>query len=165
MSSMRRVRAVVVATSLLSFGCHQYFVPERALDAYVSLPRAERKTAVVPAERNDGARVFVLGRDVKPLAATRGELRHVQVARGRTAVGIVLAIEGAILLATGIGVAVASTGERTCDNDACNAVADAIIGGTLAGIGGVELIIGATLTGTGARVEVPAGNPRFRYLP
>jgi hypothetical protein len=152
----------------------RYFVPDRSLDAWTALPRAERANAVVPAERGAGGpTVYIHGSDTKPLREMRGDKRRVKTARAATYVAITLLIEGGTLLLSGLPIAIAAaTGpQQTCTmsmGDACGggSAFAAILGGTLAGMGGVELIVGGILLNSGTRsFEVPRGQPGVVYLP
>jgi hypothetical protein len=166
---MRQPIAAVVLVSLtftLS-ACRHYWVPERALDAYASLPRVEKRVALLPAQRDDGSSTWVRARDARPLPSQRGDARAVRVApRAKTSVGIVLLIEGAGLFSLGVALAVSGRNDHQCSNDACGAPIDAAIGGTLAGFGGVELLTGTALIASGAaHTEVAPDARRFVYLP
>jgi hypothetical protein len=163
---MRPLALALLLLVLSSAGCRHYWVPERTLDEYASLSRSERRIALVPAQKSDGATAYVQARDARPLRALRDGMREVRVApRGRVSVGIVLLIEGAALVGGAAALLVAAKHDTQCSNDACGAPFDAAIGGTLAGFGGIEMITGVSLIATGAvHVERTASDRRFLFL-
>jgi hypothetical protein len=151
----------LLASLLISFvaGCHYYWVPERALDSVAGLPRGARKHTALPAERvSDGKATFIHASDARPMAQRAGAGRRVRVLRPLLIPGLVLLIEGAAIMAGGIGGAYA-TGSGPCPNDGCAAPAVGLAI-TLGTVGGLEF---ATIAGALPH-EVRAGAPGFTYV-
>jgi hypothetical protein len=152
---------------VLVAGCvPHYYVRDSTLDAVATLPRTERDTTLVPAERGaDGPTVYLRAKDLKPRREMHGDKRRVRTWRGASTVGWVLLAEGLVLVSIGLPIALLAT--RPCAGDDCEGnAAAAVIGGSIAGVGGGELIVGGSLLGMGKRsFEVPSGQRGFTYLP
>jgi hypothetical protein len=144
----------LVVTTLIVSGCAHYWVPERDLDAYAAVPRAERKHVLVAAERaSDGRPTLIRASEAAPEPVTDGNgdgaRRRVRVLRPMTVSGIVLLSTGAALFAAGLGITFAPA-SRCSAIDACGMFGSVLTGLPLLSAGGLELSLGAILTGVGA---------------
>jgi hypothetical protein len=151
----RKDALALLATLLLASGCAHYWVPERTLDAYATVPRPQRKPVIVAATRaSDGKATFIRASEAAPEPLTDGsgadKRRRVRVFRPLTVSGLVLLSTGAALLAAGIGVALAPPPRDCSGVDTCGMLGNFLAGMPIIATGGLELSLGAIFTGVGA---------------
>jgi hypothetical protein len=140
----------VVVLLLLAAGCGRYWVAERTLDAYAVAPRAERKRAVVPAERvSDGKATFVRASEARLLPTTDGRgRRQVRVLRPMTVAGLVF-LGASVAWAAVAGSAFAIPNEQPCQSEPCN-LGKATLFGVAMGEASVAFLVGGIMSLTGA---------------
>jgi hypothetical protein len=141
------------------------------LDAYATVPRAERKHVVVAATRaSDGRAAFIRASDAAPEPLSDGSgagaRRRVRVLRPLAVSGIVLIGTGAALVAAGLGATFAPRDPSCSGVDTCGILGNVIAGLPLISVGGLELSLGAIFTGIGrSTVELQPRPPKYQLAP
>ena len=156
-------RVVAMLACLMLSGCASYFVESRTLDAYASLPRAQRRYAVVAATgADDGHAAFIRAGDARPEPVTDGTRRRVRVLRPHTAVGGVFLGLGVPWVAAGAAFISADSGAARSEDRSLVAA----LGIPLLAVGLADMTVGAILVATGVLTKEVGdpGPPRYELL-
>ena len=153
-----RVKIRLLALTLVTVlaGCSHYWVSERLLDRYATLPpNVDRTRAVVDAVRvSDGRPALVHADSLRLEVETRGPLRQVRLTRSETIIGIVFLVLGTATTVTG-----AVLRSRPPDSD------EAFAGLLLLLAGPPQVVVGVVKTAVGATDgEVEPGRRGFVHL-